>query len=206
MLSSAQPEGGCTDLARLLWVDCPYPVATYGLVCILEDRWRVYVGREPPEEEPVAAFLGVGGMEGLLDGIRRIRKRSPGTLIIIVFGLYLDLPAARIALRAGARGYVHVGMRPEQVTRAVEVALKGEMVAPRQLLEYLIFNDAAELDFLSDRQREILELVGEGLTNTQIAKRLLLTESTVKQHLRAAYKVLGVSNRTEAARLVRTSD
>ena len=77
-------------------------------------------------------------MEGLLDGIRRIRKRSPGTLIIIVFGLYLDLPAARIALRAGARGYVHAGMRPEQLTRAVEVALKGEMVAPRQLLEYLI--------------------------------------------------------------------
>jgi DNA-binding NarL/FixJ family response regulator len=50
-----------------------------------------------------------------------------------------------------------------------------------------------------------LELLSEGLTNAQIAKRLFLTESTVKQHLRQAYKALGVSNRTEAARLLRNS-
>jgi DNA-binding NarL/FixJ family response regulator len=55
------------------------------------------------------------------------------------------------------------------------------------------------------RQREILEHLSEGLTNAQIAKRLFLTESTVKQHLRQAYKALGVSNRTEAARLIRNS-
>jgi DNA-binding NarL/FixJ family response regulator len=52
------------------------------------------------------------------------------------------------------------------------------------------------------RQREILEHLSEGLTNAQMAKRLFLTESTVKQHLRQAYKALGVSNRTEAARLI----
>ena len=45
-----------------------------------------------------------------------------------------------------------------------------------------------------------------GLTNVQIAKRLFLTESTVKQHLRAVYKALGVSNRTEAIRLLRSGD
>jgi DNA-binding NarL/FixJ family response regulator len=55
------------------------------------------------------------------------------------------------------------------------------------------------------RQREILEHLSEGLTNAQIAKRLFLTESTVKQYLRQAYKALGVSNRTEAARLIRNS-
>ena len=64
---------------------------------------------------------------------------------------------------------------------------------------------SANLDILSHRQREILELVVEGFTNAQIAKRLFLSEYTVKQHLRAAYKLLGVSNRTEAAKLVRRS-
>ena len=63
-----------------------------------------------------------------------------------------------------------------------------------------------DINILSDRQREILNLLGEGLTNGQVAKRLFLTESTVKQHLRAAYKVLGVSNRTQAIRLLRNGD
>jgi DNA-binding NarL/FixJ family response regulator len=55
------------------------------------------------------------------------------------------------------------------------------------------------------RQREILEHLSEGLTSVQIAKRLFLTASTVKQHLRQAYKALGVSNRTEVAKLIRNS-
>jgi DNA-binding NarL/FixJ family response regulator len=56
---------------------------------------------------------------------------------------------------------------------------------------------------LTPRQREILELVVEGLSNVEIGKRLFLTESTVKQHLRAAYKLLNVQNRTQAAKLFR---
>ena len=88
--------------------------------------------------------------------------------------------------------------------RAVKMASEGEIVAPRQLLEYLISSDdVVDLNILPERQREILELVGDGLTNAQVAKKLYLTESTVKQHLRSAYKALGVKNRTEAAKLVR---
>ena len=124
--------------------------------------------------------------------------------MVMVFGLYLDLALARAALRNGARGFIHAGMSPTQIVRALEVASKGEVVAPRQLLEYLIATEEfADLAILSTRQREILDLVSEGLTNAQIAKRLFLTESTVKQHLRSAYKILGVSNRTEAVRLIR---
>ncbi len=124
--------------------------------------------------------------------------------MIMVFGLHLDLALARSALKSGARGFIHAGMAPGQIVRALEVASEGEIVAPRQLLEYMIATEEfADLDILSARQREILDLVSEGLTNAQIAKRLFLTESTVKQHLRSAYKVLGVSNRTEAVRLIR---
>jgi DNA-binding NarL/FixJ family response regulator len=164
----------------------------------------VYVGREPPQEDiPSSVVFCTSGVEGVAELIQRIRRVNPQALIMM-FGLHLDLALARAALKAGARGYIHAGMAPGQIVRALEVALTGEIVAPRELLEYLISNEEIdELEMLSARQREILKLVDEGLTNAQIAKRLFLTESTVKQHLRAAYKVLGVSNRTEAARILR---
>jgi DNA-binding NarL/FixJ family response regulator len=96
-------------------------------------------------------------------------------------------------------------MPPEQLARAIEVASRGETVIPRGLLEVLIASEtpAASLDGLPARQREIVGLVSEGLSNAQIAERLFLSESTVKQHLRAAYKTLGVKNRTQAARAFR---
>jgi len=86
----------------------------------------------------------------------------------------------------------------------VEVVQKGELAAPRQLLRYFLSQkENPKIGELSARQREILELVVEGLSNAQIAGRLYLSESTIKQHLRTAYKVLGVHNRTEAAKTLR---
>jgi DNA-binding NarL/FixJ family response regulator len=123
---------------------------------------------------------------------------------ILVFSLHLDLPLAQDALRSGASGFVHARMTPDQLGRAVAVAAKGEVVAPRELISYLIAQGpSTNFDNLSARQREILEFVVEGLSNAEIAKRLFLSESTIKKHLRAAYKLLGVNNRTEAANLIR---
>jgi DNA-binding NarL/FixJ family response regulator len=93
---------------------------------------------------------------------------------------------------------------PDQLLRALAVVARGELVAPRELLRYLLNEDVpANLGALSARQREILGYVVEGLSNAEIGRRLYLSESTIKQHLRAAYKLLGVSNRTEAANLFR---
>jgi DNA-binding NarL/FixJ family response regulator len=96
-------------------------------------------------------------------------------------------------------------MDPAQVLRAVEVVQKGELAAPRQLLRWYLLsqNENPKIGDLSARQREILEMVVEGLSNAQIAGRLYLSESTIKQHLGAVYKVLGVRNRTEAAKTMR---
>jgi DNA-binding NarL/FixJ family response regulator len=146
----------------------------------------------------------MNGAKSLSEGVKQVREANPGASVL-VFGLQLDLPLARAALRAGAHGFIHAAMRPEQIVRAIEMVAEGEIVVPRELLGYLVAKDSADLNVLSARQREILKLVGEGLTNAQIAKELLLSESTVKQHLRAAYKVLGVKNRTEAAKLIRES-
>ena len=199
---TAQPTEDTCERQGLICVDCPYPVVSVGLERILESEAPVYVGKEP-ESIPSVVVFGVGGIEGVSEGIERLRRRSPDALIL-VFGLYLDLAVARAALRSGARGFIHAGMQPDQVKRALKMAKEGEIVAPRQLLEYLISNeDVVDLNILSERQREILQLVGHGLTNAQVAKKLYLTESTVKQHLRSAYKALGVKNRTEAAKLIR---
>jgi DNA-binding NarL/FixJ family response regulator len=83
-------------------------------------------------------------------------------------------------------------------------------VLPRDLLMGLVSEMVAkerEPDFsgLSPRKMEILEMVAEGLSNAQIAKKLFLSESTVKQHLRLAYRALGIKSRNQAARLVRNS-
>jgi DNA-binding NarL/FixJ family response regulator len=95
-------------------------------------------------------------------------------------------------------------MMPDQLARALAVAIRGELVAPRELLQYVLTNDqSGDLALLSVRQREILGYVAERLSNAEISRRLFLSESTIKQHLRAAYKLLGVSNRTEAANLFR---
>jgi DNA-binding NarL/FixJ family response regulator len=94
-------------------------------------------------------------------------------------------------------------MELDQIARAAEVAARGEIVVPRKILEYLVTNEEpTDLDTLTTRQREILELVAKGYSNARIAKDLFLSESTVKQHLRATYKALGVADRKEAARLI----
>ena len=201
------PENARPVSLGLIWINFPYPLAVIGLTRILENKARVHVGPEPPKENPSIVIFGGGGLEeGLLEGIKRLREQVSDALIL-VFGLHLDLASAQAAIRAGARGYIHTGMQPKQILRAIEMATNGHIVAPRELLEYLITHEeGANIDVLSARQREILEFVGEGLSNAQIAKKLFLTESTIKQHLRAAYKVLGVKNRTEAARLIRNDD
>jgi DNA-binding NarL/FixJ family response regulator len=86
--------------------------------------------------------------------------------------------------------------------------LRGEVVVPRELLRELLREDPpVDLSsVLGPRKQEILELVTKGLSNAEIARHLYLSESTVKQHLRGAYKALGVKNRTEAAKVFRRSN
>ncbi len=164
------------ELTRLFWVDCPYPLLRVGLSSALAELARIHASSELPATAPDAIIFGVGGVEGLLEGMKRHRKLHPQA-IVLVLGLYLDLSAARSALRAGARGYIHAGMTPDQIMRAVEIAMRGEIVAPQALLEYLISDpEIPNINILSPRQREIMDLVVEGMSNAQIASRGLFRE------------------------------
>jgi DNA-binding NarL/FixJ family response regulator len=189
----------------LVWMLTPsYSITTAGLKKILEGKAEVHIGGESCAGSPSCVVLYVGGMEeGWLDSMGRIRELYPG-VPLLALGSHLNLALAWATLKNGADGFVHAQMHPAQVLHAVEAVQKGELAAPRQLLRYLLSqNENPTIGELSSRGREVTELVVEGLSNAEIAGRLYLSESTIKQHLRAAYKVLGVRNRTQAAKTMR---
>jgi DNA-binding NarL/FixJ family response regulator len=202
----AVPEA--TNAAKplgLVWVLTPsYSITTEGLLLALKGKAEVKIGGETSSGSPTCVVLYAGRLkEDCLNSIRRIRELYPG-VPVLVFGSHLDLGLAWAALKNGADGFVHAQMHPAQVLSAVEVVQKGELAAPRGLLGYFFSqNEKPKIGDLSARQREILEMVVEGLSNAQIAGRLYLSESTIKQHLGAVYKELGVHNRTEAAKRCR---
>jgi DNA-binding NarL/FixJ family response regulator len=190
----------------LVWVLSPsYSITMAGLKKVLEGKADVKIGGHSSAGSPscVVLYAGGGMEEGCLEGMGRVRELYAG-MPLLVLGSQLDLGLAWATLKNGADGFVHAQMHPAQVVRAVEVVQKGELAAPRQLLRYLLSqNENPKIGDLSARQREILEMVVEGLSNAQIAGRLYLSESTIKQHLGAVYKELGVHNRTQAAKTMR---
>jgi DNA-binding NarL/FixJ family response regulator len=186
---------------RLVWVDSAYRVTALGLKRSLEAEFRVHLGSEPPAGSAPAAVVCCpeGGAGEVAAEVRRISDVVPGAAVV-VFVRSAAVELARAAVRAGARGFLHAGMPPQQIARAVSVVAEGELALPRELLKGLLAEGhGPDAPVLGPRQREVLELVAEGLSNAEIARRLYLAESTVKQHLRKAYKILGVKNRREAA-------
>jgi DNA-binding NarL/FixJ family response regulator len=190
-------------LLGIIRIECIYPVLALALREILKDEAHVYVGRKPRGTEDPASVIVCSNRRDVYSEVRRIRTSIPDTAVL-VFALHPDTQLVRNALRAGARGFIHAGMDPEQIVHAVRLVSEGKTAVPNELLDVLMVEDGAEPDLaaLTPRQREILELVCEGLSNFEIGRRLFLTESTVKQHLHAAYKLLNVQNRMQAMKLL----
>jgi len=189
----------------LVWVVTSYPLVAAGLEKALEGEADVRIGGDSVSDgSPSCVVLCADGMEdGFLDRMRRVRGLYLD-VPLLVCGPRLDPALALAALKNGANGFVHAAMERDQVLKAVEVAQKGELAAPRELIPYLLSQDETpEVEVLSVRQREVVEMAAEGESNAEIAGHLYLSESTIKQHLRAAYKLLGVRNRTEAAKTMK---
>ena len=194
-----------------IWIKCAWPTFSLGLEQVLKAHaTHVHRGQKPPvgDSASLVIFFCLSAKDDVASEVEHLRALAPNTSSVVVCGLSADLQLARSALKAGARGFIHVGMQPEQIVRALLVATMGDVVLPRELLNHLLLKEQSQGDplALTTRQREILELVAEGESNAQIASRLFLSESTIKQHLRSAYKILGVKNRTQAARLFRRNN
>lgn len=139
----------------------------------------------------------------ILDGIeatRRIRGVSPATNVI-VFTSFSDRVRILGALDAGAVGYLLKDAEPEEIHRAIRAAMRGEApLAPKAAAALLAARSAASPSHdLTEREREVLRLVTTGLANKQIARRLGISEKTVKGHLTHVFQAIGVTDRTQAA-------
>jgi len=124
---------------------------------------------------------------------------------IIMVTVYEDTERIFKALRAGACGYLLKRCPPEELLAAIREVRSGGAPMSREIARKVIVSfqepltTAAEVEDLSPREREILELLAEGHPNKTIADRLGLTDGTVRWHLRHVYDKLHVRSRTEAA-------
>lgn len=137
------------------------------------------------------------GLNGA-EAIRVFRQRLPDAALVVISGSE-DRREAEAALRAGARAFVHKSASMEQIAQVLRQVLDGQEVP--QSCEFA--DSAAALGLaapeLTQRQREILALLCRGESNKEIALRLGIALVTVKLHVSAIFRALGVVNRTQAA-------
>jgi DNA-binding NarL/FixJ family response regulator len=143
------------------------------------------------------------------DGItvcREIRSELPG-IACLMLTAYGDDQALLGAIMAGAAGYVSKQTCGTDLVGALRAVASGQSVldpfASRRVMERLREHAAAAdpVAALSEQEKRVLDLIGEGLTNRQIAERMFLAEKTVKNYVSALLTKLGMQRRTQAAAL-----
>ena len=157
-----------------------------------------------PAAQPDVAVLDVRLPDG--DGVsvcRELRSERPG-LQCLMLTSFADDEALFDAIMAGAAGYVLKQIRGTDLIGAVRtIAAGGSLLDPRAaaaVMERMRAPKAADpLASLTDQERRILELIGEGLTNRQIGERMFLAEKTVKNYVSGLFAKLGMERRTQAA-------
>lgn len=137
-----------------------------------------------------------------VDGIRAtgaiLEARSETRVVMLT--AFSDRDRVVAALDAGAIGYLLKDSEPQEVLEAVRAAARGDApLAPRAARQLLAARSEEQRADLSKREREVLALVAEGLPNKLIARRLEISEKTVKTHLTSVFQRIGVSDRTQAA-------
>ena len=149
------------------------------------------------------------GLDGI-EATRRILTNLPQTRVLVLTTYDRD-EFAFGALRAGAAGFLLKNTRPEELTAAIHTVHAGDaVVSPRitaKLIEVALPKFAQDVEQghgkpdlaeLTDREREVFVLVGQGRTNTEIAQALHLSESTVKTHFGRVLMKLGLTSRVQA--------
>ena len=158
-----------------------------------------------PALRPDVAVLDVRLPDG--DGVsvcREIRSKMPGVACLMLTS-FSDDEALFDAIMAGAAGYVLKQIRGTDLVGAIRTVASGESMldpdAASRVMQRMRDQTARAdpLAGLTDQERKILELIGEGLTNRQIGERLYLAEKTVKNYVSALLAKLGMERRTQAA-------
>jgi DNA-binding NarL/FixJ family response regulator len=135
------------------------------------------------------------------DGVQATREllaRRPGTAVVVLTS-FSDRERILAALDAGAVGYLLKDVQPDELARAIEAAASGESPLHPRAARELLADRQAFGPQLSAREEEVLALLAEGLPNKLIARRLEISERTVKGHLTRIFERIGVTDRTQAA-------
>ncbi|MEU6880937.1 response regulator transcription factor [Streptomyces sp. NPDC046712] len=197
------------------------PMQRFGFRMLLESQDDMTVVGEAPNgteairlvdryhPDVVLMDIRMPGLDGI-EATRRIVATGARTRILIVTTFDLDEYAYE-GLRAGASGFLVKDAQPEELLSGIRAVAAGDaVVAPsltRRLLDAYIHHlptatgpapEDPRLSTLTDREREILTVIGQGWTNTEIATRLHLAESTVKTHVSRILSKTGARDRVQA--------
>jgi DNA-binding NarL/FixJ family response regulator len=206
---------------RVLVAD-DHPVFRRGLVGVLADDPGVEIVGEAADGEEVLALCattspdvvlmdlhmaGTGGVEAT----RRLTEQQP-QVTVLVLSMLDDDESVHAALQAGARGYLVKGADGEHILGAVRAVAAGEAVfgtdVAGRILDLLTAQRRSArrgpFPMLTDREEELLRLIANGASNADIARRLVLSDKTVRNHITNIFAKLGVTDRAQA--IVRARD
>ncbi|MFD8813173.1 response regulator [Streptomyces sp. NPDC059627] len=206
-----------TDTPRVLIADDQTLIRT-GFRLILTVRGIEVVGEAADGAEAVAAVrelkpdvvlmdIRMPAMDGL-EATRRILADAPGCRVLMLTTFDLDRYVYE-ALAIGASGFLLKDVTPEHLAAAVRLVGTGDALLAPQITRRLVERYAAgagraaesvpaDLAALTPREREVLTLMGRGLSNTELAAELTLSEATVKSHVARIFAKLGLRDRAQA--------
>jgi DNA-binding NarL/FixJ family response regulator len=167
------------------------------------------------EHRPDVALVGTDLPGGGIDVARALTERVPGTKVIVLS----PSPGEKevlVAVLAGAAGYLSKAISLERLPHALDGVIRGEVALPREYTQHVLDElRGREIDrtrvaahanaALTDREWEILRLLGESASTVQMAQRLGISEVTVRRHVSSVVGKLGVSDRAGAAGVLHRS-
>jgi DNA-binding NarL/FixJ family response regulator len=152
------------------------------------------------EPDLILLDLSLPGMDGM-SGLARLRDAVPA-VPVVVLSANEESAKIRRAFAGGAMGYIPKSAGSDVILHALRLVLAGGMYVPANVVTRPATQSRHAQDLestaLTDRQQEVLNLLSQGLSNKEIAARLALAENTVRVHVAAILRLLGVKNRTEA--------
>jgi DNA-binding NarL/FixJ family response regulator len=188
-----------------------HAVVRQGLTKLLEAAPDINVVADASGGEEVAPLVQTATPDVILmdlsmpdvDGVEATRRAlaiRPEAKVVMLTS-FAEPEHVNAALDAGAVGYVLKDAAPEEIVKAVMAAGRGEAPFSPRAARALLQRRAQKRtgDDLTPRERQVLELVGQGLANKQISRKLGIREKTVKAHLTSVFQRIGVSDRTSAA-------
>lgn len=151
------------------------------------------------ENKPDAALidLRLGNEDGL--SIVRNAKAKNTSCKFIILTSSLEHSDFQRAEECGINGYILKESFPDEIIYALNVISRGRKYFDPNIVDYAMRNNNDDIEELTPREREVLEVLGKGLCNKDIAKRLFITEFTVKKHIGQILDKLNLSDRTQAA-------